>query len=70
MRLKTLGDDHYCQDCKTEVTVVCVEYDHNSPERYDGTSEYQCGDCGRREGRWTGKQLAEGEVEKRYGGQS
>lgn len=68
MRLKTLGDDYYCQTCKNEVTVICVEYPYGSPERYDGTSEYQCGDCGRREGRWTGKQLAKGEEEPRFGG--
>jgi hypothetical protein len=49
--------------------VIGVEYDYTSPERYDGVSEWRCPRCGRREGRWTGKVLAEGEFEKRFGGQ-
>lgn len=48
---------------------VCVEYSWDSPEHYDGVSEYRCQACGGRYGRWTGKVLAEGELEKRYGGE-
>lgn len=43
--------------------VIGVEYSHDMPEHYDGLSEYRCPDCGARFGRWTGKQLAEGEAE-------
>jgi hypothetical protein len=50
--------------------VIGVEYSHGSPQRYDGVSEYMCPSCGRREGRWTGKVLAEGEEELRFGGKS
>lgn len=45
-----------------------VEYNYSSPERYDGISEIDCKDCGVRIGRWSGKELAKGEIEKRYGG--
>lgn len=41
-----------------------VEYTHDNPERYDGVSEVECRDCGARFGRWSGKELAEGEAEK------
>lgn len=36
---------------------------------YDGISEYRCQDCGYRVGRWSGKELKEGELERRYGGE-
>jgi hypothetical protein len=38
-----------------------------NPNHYDGVSEWECSMCGRRWGRWTGKELQEGEQEKRYG---
>lgn len=44
-----------------------VEYDMMHPEYYDGISEILCDDCHARFGRWAGKELAEGEYEKRYG---
>ena len=44
-----------------------VEYDGMHPEHYDGVSEIACHDCGARFGRWSGKELANGEFEKRYG---
>jgi ssDNA-binding Zn-finger/Zn-ribbon topoisomerase 1 len=47
--------------------VIGVEYTYTSPEHYDGVSEWLCPNCGRREGRWTGKVLADGEFEKRFG---
>ncbi len=46
--------------------VIGVEYRNG----FDGVSEWCCPDCGRREGRWTGKVLVTGEMEPRYGGQS
>jgi hypothetical protein len=49
--------------------VIGVEYAYGSPERYDGVSEWRCPDCGYREGRWTGKPLADGETEPRFGGE-
>lgn len=50
--------------------MVGVEYSYGSPERYDGVSELRCMNesCGVRLGRWTGKRLAEGEAEPRFGG--
>jgi hypothetical protein len=48
--------------------VIGVEYAYGSPHRYDGVSEWRCPDCGYREGRWSGKALAEGESEPRFGG--
>jgi ssDNA-binding Zn-finger/Zn-ribbon topoisomerase 1 len=45
---------HYCR-------VIAVEY----ASGFDGVSEYRCPDCGRREGRWSGKVLQAGEFERR-----
>ena len=49
-----------------------IQYDYKSAEYYDGISEWACpmhsGGCGWRRGRWSGKLLLGGEVEKRYGG--
>lgn len=69
MRLKGL-DEKYCQDCRSEVLPILAEYAYGSPERYDGFSEYQCPKCGRREGRWTGNVLGDGDLEPRFGGQA
>jgi DNA-directed RNA polymerase subunit RPC12/RpoP len=55
-----------CKKCGSK-NIVMVEYSWDSPEHYDGISEIQCNDCGVRIGRWSGKELAEGECEKRYG---
>jgi len=57
-----------CKKCGSE-NIIMVEYDYTSPEHYDGISEIDCRDCGVRIGRWSDKELAEGEIEKRYGGQ-
>jgi hypothetical protein len=56
-----------CKKCGSE-NIVMVEYSYESPEHYDGISEIDCKSCGARFGRWSGKELAKGEVEKRYGG--
>lgn len=41
-----------------------VEYDGMHPDHYDGVSEINCNKCGARFGRWSGRELAEGEFEK------
>lgn len=44
-----------------------VEY-ADGPDHYDGISEYRCrGKCQRRWGRWSGRELAPGEWEGRWG---
>ena len=63
----TLIDDKVCRKCGSE-KIVMVEYAYGSPERYDGISEIECRDCGARFGRWSGKELAKDEIEKRFGG--
>lgn len=57
-----------CPDCGGEM--IAVEYGYGHPHRYDGVSEYACTTrgCGARFGRWSGKRLADGESEPRYGG--
>ena len=55
-----------CKKCGSE-NVVMVEYEHGHPERYDGVGEIDCRDCGARFGRWSDKELAEGEFEPRFG---
>ncbi len=59
-------DKETCKKCGSK-NIVMVEYEPGSPEHYDGVSEIQCQDCGVRFGRWSGKELAEGEIEKRWG---
>jgi len=48
--------------------MVAVEYSYGSAHRYDGISEFLCRECGYREGRWSGKELKEGELEPPFGG--
>lgn len=55
-----------CKKCGSK-NIVMVEYEHGHPEHYDGVSEIMCNDCGTRFGRWSGKELAEGEAESRLG---
>lgn len=59
-------DENACKKCESK-NIVMVEYTPDSPEYYDGISEIVCSDCGIRIGRWSGKELREGEIEKRYG---
>ena len=47
--------------------IIHIEYGYGDPYRYDGISEIECIDCGKRYGRWTGKILEEGEQEPPYG---
>lgn len=54
-----------CPKCKT--AMIGVEYGYPHPEQYDGISEWDCPECGLRLGRWTGRELIEGESEPRYG---
>jgi len=47
---------------------VGVEYSYPDRHHFDGISEWHCFTCNRRFGRWTGRELAEGESEPPYGG--
>ena len=53
-----------CPKCHAELWGVeyCL-----TPCDYDGVSEWKCMDCGYRVGRWSGKELHDGELEGRYG---
>ena len=55
-----------CRECKGR-TRTWVEYSWDSPEHYDGISEWHCSDCWTRYDRWTDEVLEEGEIAKRYG---
>ncbi len=57
-----------CKKCGNE-NIIMVEYDMMHPDHYDGISEVMCKKCGARFGRWSNKELAKGETEKRYGQQ-
>jgi hypothetical protein len=56
-----------CKKCGSK-NIVMVEYPNDNPEHYDGISEIMCINCHTRFGRWSAKELAQGEIEKRYGG--
>lgn len=47
--------------------IIMIEYDYGDPYRYDGISEIKCLDCGKRYGRWTLKELKDGEQEPPFG---
>lgn len=55
-----------CPECKK--LMIAIEYSYDHPDHYDGVSEWNCEACKIRFGRWSGKRLADGEWEKRYGG--
>ena len=59
-------EDQKCKKCGSS-KIVMVEYSIDNPEYYDGASEIECQDCGARFGRWSGKQLGAGEVERKFG---
>lgn len=55
-----------CPKCQS-TNVIGIEYCLTSPNHYDGISEIQCRECNKRYGRWTGKELENGEEELRFG---
>jgi hypothetical protein len=55
-------DGEKCKKCGSE-NIMMVEYALGSPEHYDGVSEIECLDCKARIGRWSGRELEEGEAE-------
>lgn len=57
-----------CQRCNNE-NIIGVEYSWDNPEHYDGISEWMCSQCQTRVGRWSGKVLANNEIERKYGGE-
>lgn len=44
-----------------------VQYHYTLEEHYDGVSEWHCQECGKRFGRWTGKEIPDGYSEPKYG---
>jgi len=58
-------ENEKCKKCESK-NIILVEYPWDSPDHYDGVSEIKCNDCGARFGRWSGKELSEGEIEKRF----
>lgn len=54
-----------CPSCKRTDQITGVQY-RLTAEDYDGVSEWNCV-CGCRWGRWTGKVLLPGDIERRYG---
>ncbi len=56
-----------CPHCQSK-RITLVEYSYDDPNHYDGVSEIQCKRCKKRFGRWSKKELAPGEAEKIYGG--
>ena len=45
--------------------LVYIQYPYDHPNHYDGASEITCTECKRRWGRFTGRELKEGESEAR-----
>lgn len=60
---------HCCQDGQRGPfkRVVGVQYTHDSPQHYDGVSEWLCPACDARWGRWSGRRLRANELEPRFG---
>lgn len=56
-----------CPRCHSN-KIIGVEYSWDSPEHYDGVSEWMCSVCETRVGRWSNRILANDEIEKVYGG--
>jgi hypothetical protein len=57
-----------CPTCGNTDAIVSVQY-RGTREDYDGVSEWVCQrkNCGTRWGRWSGRILGAGEIERRYG---
>lgn len=70
MNYDSQTNQYTCPKCGSH-NIVSVQYSYTSPQAYDGISEYWChpgnGGCGYREGRWTGFELKDGELEPRLG---
>lgn len=60
------AEEGVCRRCGSK-NAIMVEYSWESPEHYDGISEYKCLDCDTRIGRWTGQELKLGYIEPRLG---
>lgn len=58
--------ENKCKKCGSE-NIIMVEYDGMHPDHYDGISEIDCNDCKARFGRWSSKELVDGEFEKAGG---
>lgn len=56
-----------CPKCQSN-NIGGLEYAYGNEHRYDGVSEWNCIDCGYRQGRWTGKEIKDGFAEPVYGG--
>ena len=56
-----------CKKCGSD-KMLHIEY-MLTPQDYDGISEFKCEDCGYRVGRWSGKELKDGYIERLYGGE-
>jgi len=54
-----------CPRCKS-TSITGKEY-IGTLEDYDGVSEWRCNECGTRWGRWSGRILANYDIERRYG---
>lgn len=61
---QNIMDENKCRKCDS-ADIVFVEYEEIHPDHYDGISEVMCKKCGARFGRWSNKELAKGETEKR-----
>lgn len=48
--------DTGCPKCGSK-NYFGVEYSYDDPKHYDGVSEWQCGPCNFRQGRFSGKEL-------------
>ena len=59
-----------CKKCGQDMLMV-EYYNVGLPEGvgYDGVSEYSCQDCKLRIGRWSGLDLKDNEMERRFGGE-
>jgi transposase-like protein len=52
-----------CPKCESD-NVIMIQYSYTSKYHYDGVSEYNCRDCGYRQGRWCGQELKDKECER------
>lgn len=68
MKIKYSAEkEEYEMTCCENPKLITIEYHWESPNHYDGISEYACENCKYRQGRWSEKELKEGEEETVYG---